>query len=265
MQQPDQARVDDLANSALMRSHLLSDADRAALSHAIGTARTVPVGTELLRERETADGIYILAAGWACRHKTLRDGGRQMPALLVPGDICNLDSLLLGAADHGIRTLTDTVLHILPRDRALELCLAHPGIALAVTRIALVETLILSRWAVCLGRQSARSRLAHLLCELDVRLAAPAPAGASRFDLPLTQEQLADVLGLTSVHVNRTIQQLRAEGLIVSQGRTIAIPDILRLRGVGEFDPAYLHAGSETAQAATHAASQPRSQVQLGL
>ena len=109
----------------------------------------------------------------------------------------------------------------------------------------------MSRSAVCLGRQSARSHLAHLLCELDVRLSGTARAEVAAFDLPLTQEQLADVLGLTSVHVNRTIQQLRAEGLIVSTGRTIRIPDIARLRGVGEFDPSYLHVDGDGAAEAS--------------
>ena len=240
MRPPEQVS-DGFSRSALVRSHLLGEAERDALKQAMTVTRTFANGAELLRERESAECIYILAAGWACRYKTLRDGGRHIPALLVAGDVCNVDSLLFDSADYGVRTLTEATAHVLPRDCALELCAAYPGIALTFTRLAVVDTLTVSRSAVCLGRQSARSRLAHLLCELEARLASAERSEPGGFELPLTQEQLADVLGLTSVHVNRTMQQLRAEGLIVSQGRTIRIPDIARLRGIGEFDPAYLH------------------------
>ena len=106
--------------------------------------------------------------------------------------------------------------------------------------LALTDNAILSQWALCIGRHSARQRLAHLLCELSARLD-PEDGNESSFALPVTQEQLADALGLTSVHVNRTMQQLRTEGLIVTASRVVTIPDVSQLRKAGEFDPAYLH------------------------
>jgi CRP-like cAMP-binding protein len=114
------------------------------------------------------------------------------------------------------------------------------GIARTFTWAALVENAILSKWALMLGRQSARERLAHLLCELSVRLNAEAD-NASSFPFPLTQEQMADALGITPIHVNRTVRHLRMDGLIETTRRTLAIPDVARLRQVGGFDPYYLH------------------------
>lgn len=193
-----------------------------------------------MREGEEADRLCFVVDGWACRFKTTRDGGRQIVTLMVPGDAANLDSLLFARLDYGVRALTETTVLSLSRQHALALAAKHPGIARAFTWLALVENATLSQWALSLGRHSAQQRLAHLFCELSVRADEHAD-GRSSFELPLTQEQIADALGLTAVHVNRTLRQLRAEGLVVMGGRSITIPDVARLRRVGDFDPAYLH------------------------
>ena len=135
---------------------------------------------------------------------------------------------------------THSTIVALPRDRALALAAQHPGTARTFTWLALVENAILSRCALSLGRRSAKERLAHLLCELSVRLEAEGE-NESSFACPLTQEQLADALGLTAVHVNRTMQQLRNGGLVATENRTVTLPDVERLRQVGGFDPGYLH------------------------
>ena len=160
--------------------------------------------------------------------------------MLVPGDVGNLDSLMFDRLDYGVRTLTLATIVALSRDRALALAAQYPGIARTFTWLALVENAILSKWALSLGRRSAKERLAHLLCELSVRLDAD-DGVASSFPLPLTQEQLADALGLTSVHVKRTLQQLRVEGMVVTANRTMTLPDVAGLRRIGGFDPSYLH------------------------
>lgn len=117
---------------------------------------------------------------------------------------------------------------------------AQPSETLSGTWLALVENAILSKWALSLGRRSAKERLAHLVCELSLRLDAE-DSNESRFAFPLTQEQIADALGLTPVHVNRTMQQLRSEGMVATGNRAITLPDLQGLRQIGGFDPHYLH------------------------
>lgn len=166
----------------------------------------------------------------------------------MPGDIANLDALLSGRSDYGLHVLSAAKVIALPCDRLLALVAQHTGIARAVMQVAFQENAILSQWALCLGRHTARQRLAHLLCELAVRVACDAPDAAC-FELPLTQEQLADALGLTAVHVNRTMQHLRNAGLIEAANRTVSILDMVRLRNLAEFDPAYLHIGAAASPA----------------
>jgi CRP-like cAMP-binding protein len=128
----------------------------------------------------------------------------------------------------------------LSRDRALALLTQYPGIARAFMWLGLIENATLSKWTLSLGRRSAIERLAHLLCELSVRLGAESDEESS-FAFPLTQEQIGDALGLTAVHVNRTMHQLRADGLIEIANRYLTIPNIAKLRQAGGFDPRYLH------------------------
>ena len=174
-----------------------------------------------------------------------KEGGRQLPALLVPGDIGNLDSLMFDRLDCGVRTLTRATVIALPRDRALALVAQHPGIAQTFIWLGLAENVILGKWAQSLARRSAKERLAHLLCELSVRLDAE-DGNESSFAFPLTQEQVGDALGLTPVHVNRMMQQLRTESMLITANRTMTLPDVQGLRQIGGFDPSYLHSNPPT-------------------
>ena len=218
----------------------LTNEERQALEAAALPIRACGAQTDLVREGDAVDHIYVVVEGWACRYKTARDGSRQIVALIVPGDVANLDCLMMHRPDFGVRSLTPIRVAALPCSRVLALAERNAATGRMLLQLAVAENAILSQWAFCLGRKPAQQRLAHLLCELAERHAGE-ETGAASFYLPLTQEQLADVLGLTAVHVNRTMQQLRAERLIVTTGRTIAIPDIERLRDRAEFDAAYLH------------------------
>ena len=229
-----------LIGTRLLKSRLLSHEERRALDGAVSSPRSVRIGTDLVEEGQRTDSVFIVVDGWACRYMTTSGGGRQFPALVLPGDIGNLDSLMLDQLDYGVRTLSHATVVALPRDRALALAALHPGIARTFTWLAMIENVILSKWVLSLGRRDARERLAHLLCELNARLNAE-EGNRSSFGHPLTQEQIGDALGLTAVHVNRTIQQLRTEGVIVTSGRTMTLPDLARLRRIGGFDPSYLH------------------------
>lgn len=229
-----------LRATRLARLGFTSDEERRVIERVPVGVRSLAAGDELIREGTSPDSLYFLSAGWAYRYMTTRCGGRQIPALFVPGSICNVDNLLFERADFGVRALTSATVLALPRERALALAAEHPGIGRAFTWLALSENAILSQWALGLGRRTAQGRLAHLLCEMSVRLGA-GDGDDSRFALPLTQELIADVLGLTPVHINRTMQQLRADGLIATAGRTVTILDMARLRSVAEFDPSYLY------------------------
>jgi CRP-like cAMP-binding protein len=233
-------RPERLAGSRLSASAFLSREERQALEDATLPARTLRPNTELLREGAHADDLFVIVEGWACRYATTSDGGRQLTALLLPGDMGNLDSLMFSRLDYGVRTLTEVTVVAVPRDWALALAVQHPGIARTFTWLALLENVILTKWTQSLGRRSAKSRLAHLLCELGARLDA-GDDGESRFTLPLTQEQIADVLGLTSVHVNRVLQELRADRMVVTRYRRMILPDVARIRESCGFDARYLH------------------------
>jgi len=219
----------------------LSPEEIAALKECGVTRRTLKVGGELVREGDQVDTLYFLEDGWACQYTTTRDGRRQISALLVPGDVCNLDALLFRRLDVGVRMLTTGTVLAVPRDRIATLAANWPGIAQCFTWLGFAENTILSRRTLCLGRLSARERLAHLLCELAVRLGYQSVTGSITFAMPLTQEHIADTLGLTPVHVNRSFRQLRTEGLLTSTRGTIAICDVAALRRAGEFQPDYLH------------------------
>lgn len=239
----------------LTRSRLsppfLPGEEREALEAAALPIRACGAHLDLVREGDTVEQIYVVIEGWACRYKTARDGSRQIVALIVPGDVANLDCLIMQRPDFGVRSLTPIRVAALPSNRVLALAERNAATGKMLLHLALAENAIVSQWAFCLGRKPAQQRLAHLLCELAERHAGN-KAGAVTFYLPLTQEQLADVLGLTAVHVNRTMQQLRGERLIVTTGRTITIPDIERLRDRAEFDAAYLHIEAPLAGTGSH-------------
>jgi CRP-like cAMP-binding protein len=229
-----------LLNTRLWTSGLLSPEELYVLENSLLPEKVHRPGSVLIREGEQEDTVSILLDGWACRFQTTRKGGRQLPALLVLGDIVNLDTLMFDRLDYGVQTLTQATTTGLPRSRAQALFAKHSGIARMFTWLAMVENTILSRWALCLGRRVAIERVAHLLCELSVRLAGE-ERQVSSFALPLTQEQLGDAVGLTSVHVNRMLQALRNDGLIQICNRHVTIPDMARLRRFSGFDPSYLH------------------------
>lgn len=230
-----------LANTRLASFTFLTTAELIALEDCTASRGSVKAGTELIQEGDAVENLYFLVEGWACQYTTVRDGRRQISALLLPGDICNLDALLFEQLDCGVRMLSAGTVLPVPREQVAALASTYSGIAQGFTWLGFIENAILARRTLCLGRLSARERVAHLLCELAVRLGFNQDEGEISFDMPLTQEHLADALGLTPVHVNRTLQQLRTEGLLASTKRIVAIFDVAALRRAGEFQPGYLH------------------------
>ncbi|MEG8055477.1 Crp/Fnr family transcriptional regulator [Sphingomonas sp. 22L2VL55-3] len=229
-----------LRSTGLWRSPFLVIDEQRALEQAVTWSKRYDLQQDLICEAEKADNLLIVTKGWAYRYTCARDGGRQLTALLVPGDVANLDTLLFERASYSVRTLTDVTVVALPRKIALALVDDYSGIARTFTGLAIIENAIASKWMLSLGRRSARARLAHLLCEIVVRVSGE-DSNDIAMPFPLRQEQIGDMLGLTAVHVNRTVLQLRGEGLIEICDRVLTIPDVAALRYVAGFDPAYLH------------------------
>lgn len=219
----------------------LSEEDRRALWDLCRDVREIPARCDILCDGDRPDHIHIILAGWAARYKVLEDGSRQITAFLIPGDFCDLHVTILRQMDHGILALTPATVAYIPHQAMQDLPLNRPALARALWRATLVDEAVLRAWIVNIGRRDAYGAIAHLLCELHVRMRNVGLVEDGRFSLPLTQEELADALGLTPVHVNRVIQRLRREGLITLQGRQLTVDDLGGLREAAGFDPSYLH------------------------
>ena len=197
---------------------------------------------ELVRDGEPYDQTYVVKQGWAIRFKTLSDGRRQILSFVLPGDLIGLFSALFEVADHSVVALTDLVVHPLEPGATIELFANCPRLAAAITWSAGRDEAILSEQVVRVGRRSAYERLGHLIVELLHRLRLVGAAEQQSFELPLTQEILADTLGLSIVHVNRTLRRLREQGLLCIKGDRVVIGDLEVLSSVAEFSPQYLTA-----------------------
>ena len=230
----------------LSRHATLEPQDIAALLALPHTLRMLDHSTYLLREGDPPQYCAVLASGFAYRQKLTGSGARQIVSLHIPGEALDLQSLYLDVADHNIQTLTRAEVALVPRAAMRELILRRPAIAHAVMVEILVEGSIAREWTLNIGRRDAQTRLAHLLCEVAVRLDAQGLASNGGYELPMTQEQLGDALGLTAVHVNRTLKALEAQGLIVRNRRHVGIPEWPPLRDVGDFAGRYLHLGIQT-------------------
>jgi CRP-like cAMP-binding protein len=210
--------------------------DRLMLDEWERSAVMVGAGQPLAAEGAVPDSISWLFEGWAAWHKDFRDGRRQILALLLPGDSWEGDPEARVPLDHGVRTLTRARIAKIPREVVTEVLRGHPRLATALRRADLVEQSFLRAWMVNLGQRPALERMAHLICEVGHRLGQGADVtGDRRFELPLTQLELASALGLTSVHVNRVLQRLRSGGLIDFRDGIMVIHDHARLCALADF------------------------------
>lgn len=209
--------------------------------------RQVAAGRDLVGEGERPTHCQVLIEGFACRYKMSEDGKRQIVSFHIPGDMVDFTGLLLGEMDHGIAALTPLQVAPIPHATILDWTRSHPEIGHLLWRDTLIDAAIFREWVVNVGRRSAYARTAHLLCELVARLRAVGLARDYACELPITQVELADALGLSHVHVNRMIQELRGAGLIELGGRTLVVRDWDGLKGAGEFNPTYLYQLGEAA------------------
>ena len=218
----------------------LSGGDQEALAALCAEPREMGARRNVIRESERPDHVHLIVEGWAARYKLLADGARQITAFLIPGDFCDLHITILGEMDHSITTLTRAKVAYIPRSK-MDALTERPGLAKAFWWATLVDEAVLRSWIVNIGRRDAFEAIGHLICELYVRMKNIGLVEGDRFEVPLTQEEIGDALGLTSVHVNRVLQRLRSEDLISFSHGMLTIHDYRRLEKASGFNPNYLH------------------------
>lgn len=240
-----EATMEQVAAS-LGRRGALDESDRAALLSLRHATRTLQPQSYLIREGEISlRWCSYIVSGLAFRHKLTADGRRQIVGIRVPGDLLDLQHLFLDMADHNIQALTTLEVIDINRKDLQELVLARPAIARAMWVETLIEASIVREWVLNVGRRDGHGRIAHLLCEFAVRMQEIGSDRHLGYHLPITQEQLGDAVGLTSVHVNRMMKLLVSEGVIAFDRRNIKILNWERLRVAGDFSSLYLHVDQE--------------------
>jgi CRP-like cAMP-binding protein len=219
----------------------LSDLDKAALAALPMRFADITPGSDIVREGDRPSECCLLVRGLACRYKMASKGRRQIVSLHFSGEVPDFQSLYLEKMDHTLSAMTRMRLAYIPHEALRPLLAARPGVAAALTRHAMVEASIFREWILNVGGRAGVERVAHLICEVFVRMRALGLAEGASLDLPMTQAQIAEITGMSPVHVNRVLQQLRGLKLLSSKGRTHFIEDWRGLRKIADFDPSYLH------------------------
>jgi CRP-like cAMP-binding protein len=219
----------------------LDHAEQQAVLSLPYTEERAKPGRYIVREGDQPKHSCLLVSGFAFRQKIMADGSRSICSIHMRGDLVDLQNSLLRTADHNVQALTQCKLALIPREAIRNLAFAMPNVGMAMWYDTLVDGSIIREWIANVSRRSAKAGLAHLLCEFGVRLEAAGLGEKLRYELPMSQEQLADCTGLTSVHVNRTLRVLEASGDITRSVRHVAIADWDKITETADFRSSYLH------------------------
>lgn len=224
----------------------LSQADTQALeSLSRSPAHEISPRRDLIREGDNPHHVRLVLEGWACRYKTTREGQRQIVGFFIPGDFCDLNVFVLRHMDHSIGAITRLRVAQIAPERMEKVTAEHPRISQAFWWHELVNASIQREWLLNMGQRSAYERLGHLFVEIFFRMRTAGLADTDGCEFPLTQNDLADATGLTSVHVNRTLQDLRREGLVELERKQLRLPNLPALMNASGFNPNYLHLDHE--------------------
>jgi CRP-like cAMP-binding protein len=223
----------------------ISAQEEQAIRGLISQVIEIPEDRTFVRHGEELHQSTLLLDGWLARAKDLPSGQRQIAELHVAGDFADLHGFTLKHLDHDLISMSPCRLALVPHDRLVELTERFPHLTRVYWFSTNLDAAIHREWTLSLGRRSALGRMAHLFCELNLRLGITDRAQNDSYEFPLTQVELGECLGLTAVHVNRTLQELRRMGLLELQNRRVSILDLNGLKGVAEFDPAYLYLEKE--------------------
>lgn len=235
--------------SKLSRFVPLDEEEQGALKKLVRNAKRVQRGVDLISEGEEPGCVFFLLDGWAFRYKTTADGGRQIMAYVIPGDLCDGQIFLLAKMDHSIGLLSDALVAKVPAVEMLDLMDRYPRIERALMWATLVDGATVHEWLMNVGQRQAEQRLAHLFCELFVRMKVVKEVDEhGTFTLPVTQSELADTIGVTTVHVNRSLQRLRKAGLVALREGRLTMLDFGGLAAISGFNQTYLHTDGPTVE-----------------
>ncbi|MCP1537670.1 Crp/Fnr family transcriptional regulator [Methylorubrum extorquens] len=218
----------------------LTDEQRQAIESLPVRIHSLAARQDIVRDGDKPAHCCLILDGWACRYKLLGDGRRQILSFHISGDIPDLQSLHVPTMDHGLATITKATTAFIPHENLLDLTLRHPSIGALLWRDTLIDAGVFRAWMIGMGRRSAFEQVAHLFCELYLKLQAVGLAEHYRCPLPITQIDLADALGLTSVHINRVLRDMRSRTLVTLHGQNLVIEAWDELLRIAEFDPTYL-------------------------
>lgn len=231
----------DIHLKKLRKRDEITSGEESAIRGAISDVREVRADLTFISRGAELNHSTLLVSGWMARVKQLADGQRQISELHIAGDFVDLHSFTLKRLDHDVITLTPCRAAVVPHDNLRDITERYPHLTRVYWFSTNLDAAIYREWAVSLGRRSALQRMAHLFCEMLVRLEVAGLTDGLSYEFPLTQHELSECLGLTGVHVNRTLQELRRRDLIELEARRVTILDIDALRTVAEFDDAYLY------------------------
>ncbi|MDQ8756823.1 Crp/Fnr family transcriptional regulator [Sphingosinicella sp. LHD-64] len=219
----------------------IADLEELALGRLAGEIRDYPADKTVIQEGEPLDFSSLLLEGMMCRYKDLRDGGRQISAIHVPGDFLDLHSFTLKRLDHNVMAMTRCKVVLVPHERLKAMTEEEPHLTRLFWFSTNLDAAMHREWELSLGRRSAIARVAHLFCELQARLEIVGLAEEAGYDFKFTQTEIAECVGLTSVHVNRVLRQLRERRLVEFRGGRVTMLDRAGLERIAEFRPAYLY------------------------
>jgi CRP-like cAMP-binding protein len=225
----------------------LSKRDTEALLNLPHTLRDLRAEAYIVREGEPPGPCAILISGFAFRQKVDSNGARQILSVQIPGEALDMQHLFLDCADHSVQALTNVSVAMVPRPALREIAMQRPNVAHAFAVSQQIEASIAREWLLNVGRRDARRAVADLICEVAVRLEGQDLISDYGYELPMSQEQLGDATGLTSIHINRTLRALENDGLITRSRRSIRFPDWLALKRAADFNSLYLHLGQQAA------------------
>ncbi len=232
--------IEHIVGRFSLRVELPSEA-REKIAGLVVKIRTLEPSTYLLREGQRPLRCAFIIDGFAYRQKLTPNGEREIVSILMPGEFIDMQNLFLDESDHDIQALTRVTVAEIAIPALRDLAQTYPAVNQALWIDALIEASIHREWLLNIGRRNAKTRMAHLLCEFCVRLRTSAVGMTRAYELPMTQEQLGDALGLTPVHVNRVLKSLEADGLIIRKKRQVNVLDWPALRDAAEFNERYLH------------------------
>ena len=219
----------------------LTDEERAAVASLPIQVTELRADQDIVREGDRPSRCCLVLGGFACTYKVTGHGKRQIMAFHIPGDIPDLQSVHLRVLDNSIGTITRCKVGFIQHEPLRDLCQRHGRITGALWRETLIDAAVFREWMMSIGRRDAVNRIAHLFCEILLRLRVVGLAEGDSCEWPITQTEIGDALGLSTVHVNRTLQELRAAGLIRLEDRRLTVLDWDKLQQVGDFDSTYLH------------------------